>query len=324
MSRLLTQAEVDALLASFEPEEDVTGGTQEELYDLRAPLVLAGERLALVQAACERLAAAIAESLTVLLIAERPVHGSFVGIDQQPAGTVLGTLSMGEPLGLLFDEYEEAVGAICLQPELALAMVDRLQGGEGYLEDAQPRPLSPIEQKLLGEALGRIAKHLDRSTVLSPVVGGGLDSDPVFGRLASRGGTLASIQLRMETSLGDASCRLLLSPVLIHRLVAPKSQAEKLDAPQELREALARVPVRVEPVVTGSKLRFHDLKRVQPGQVIELDVKANQGIGLRFNGELLALGRLERQASERAFVVEGLVGETVDEPKSTKKRSANE
>jgi flagellar motor switch protein FliM len=324
MSRLLTQAEVDALLTSFEPEEETGSGTKEELYDLRAPLVLAGERLALVQAACERLANTIAESLTLLLIAERPVHGHFVGLTQQPAATVLGTLGVGEPLGLLLDEHDEAVGAICLQPELALALVDRLQGGEGYLQDAQPRAISPIEQKLLGEALTRMTKHLDRTTALAPVHGGGLDTDAVFGRLANRGGTLAAIQFRMSTALGDASCRLLLSPVLIHRLVTPKPDPQRPEAPLELREALARVPVQVEPVVTGSRLRFRDLKRVQPGQVIELDVRANEGIGLRFNGELLATGRFERQSSERAFVVEELVGDQPVDSGEARKRTANE
>lgn len=326
MSRLLSQAEVDALLNAFDSEAEEANGPKEELYDLRAPLVLAGERLALVQAACERLAKAFAESLTLLLIAERPVHGTFVGLSQQPAATVLGTLSIGEPLGLILDEHGETVGGISLQPELALALVDRLQGGEGFLDQAQPRPLSPVEKKLLGESLTRMTRHLARATTLSPITGGGLDGDPVFGKLATRGGTLASIQFRMSTALGDASCRLLLSPVLIHRLVTPREEISHIDTPAELYDSLAQVPVLVQPVITGSRLRLRDLRRVQPGQVIELDVAANEGVGLRLNGELLALGCFQRQGTDRAFIVENLVGEiaeeSVEEP--PKKRTAND
>ncbi len=310
MSRLLSQAEVDALLASFESEADIPQARQETLYDLRAPLQLAGDRLALVQAACEKLACAIGKIMTILLIAEKPIRATFIGLSQQPASTILGTLTPGEPLALLLDDHDEPVGGITLQPELALSMVDRIQGGEGAAPEGV-RALSAVERRLLSEALGRLARHLDRHTALAPLAGGGLDIDPVFGRLASRGGTLAAAQFRLTTPVGDASCRLLLTPVLTNRLVADDPGGDRGEVPGELFEALARVPVVVEPVITGATLALGDLKRLGAGQVLQLDIREHEGLALRFNGELLARGEMKSQGSERVFEVGELVADRI-------------
>jgi flagellar motor switch protein FliM len=305
MSRLLTQAEVDALLASFEPEKDAARNQAELPFDLRAPLLLAGERLALVQAACEKIATTFADAITLLLVAERPVRGVFSGLVQQPATTVLGTLAPGEPLGLLLDLQGEPVGGVSLHPELALALVDRLQGGEGYAQDG-PRPLSPVEQKLFEGTLEKLVRFFDRETPLGPIRSGGLDSDPIFGRLASRGGTLATAQFRLATPVGDAVCRLLLTPVLTNRLVAEAPLRRDDETPAALVDALATVPVVLEPAITGATLRLSDLSRLAPGSVVQLEVHEQDLLALRFNGSLLAQGGLRRQAHERVFEIRGL------------------
>jgi flagellar motor switch protein FliM len=311
MSRLLTQSEVDALLASFEPEKDAAKAQSELPFDLRAPLLLAGERLALVQAACEKIATTFADAITLLLVAERPVRGVFSGLVQQPATTVLGTLAPGEPLGLLLDLHGEPVGGVSLHPELALALVDRLQGGEGYAQDG-PRPLSPVESRLFESMLEKLVRFFDRETPLGPIRTGGLDSDPIFGRLASRGGTLATAQFRLATPVGDAVCRLLLTPVLTNRLVAEAPLRRDDETPAALVDALATVPIVLEPAITGATLRLADLSRLSPGSVVQLEVHEQDLLALRFNGSLLAQGGLRRQGHERMFEIRGLARNTRD------------
>lgn len=303
MSRLLTQQEVDALLLEFGSDG---GGSQvmaETPFDLRAPLVLAGERLALVQAACEKIVARIAESLTLQIVAEKPVKGEFTGLVQQPASTVLGTLAPGEPLGILVDEHDEPVGGISLQSELALALVDRLQGGEGTAPDGA-RLMSPVEARLLEAALARLVRYLDKHTALAPVHSGGLDSDPSFGRLGVRGGMIATAMMRFTTAGGIAACRLLMTPVLINRLVAQVEMRQETAPPVELTQALGAVPVTLEPLVVGGTVRLFDLLRLSPGKVVQLDLRESDRLALRFNGALLAQGRLARQDDERIFTIE--------------------
>lgn len=303
MSRLLTQQEVDALLAEFDG-----GGAGPEIaaetpFDLRAPIVLAGERLALVQAACEKIAARLAESLTLQIVADKPVRGEFTGLVQQPAPTVLGTLAPGEPLGVLLDEHGEAVGGVSLQSELALALVDRLQGGEGTAADGA-RLMSPVEAKLLEAGLARLVRYLDKHTALGPVQSGGLDNDPVFGRLAARGGMIATAMMRFTTPGGIAACRLLMTPVLINRLVAQAEPRQDGIAPQVLTHALGAVPITVETVVVGGTVRVCDLLGLTPGRVVQLDLRESERLALRFNGALLARGRMARRADERLFTIE--------------------
>ena len=307
MSRLLSQSEVDALLTAFDSDAELPEHAEETIYDLRAPLVLAGERLALVQAACEKLATVLADAITLLLISERPVKGTYMGLSQQPATTVLSTLAPGEPLGVLLDDHEEPVGGICLQPELALSIVDRVQGGEGTVSDGS-RHLSNVEKKLLAESIRRIGRMLDEQSALHPLHAGGLDRDPIFGRLATRGGTLAIAQFRISTVYGDAILRLLMTPVLTNRLVADQPREEIGPTPPELMEALSSVPIQVEPVISGATLSLGDLQRLAPGNVLQLDLLEHEGLALRFNGELLARGRLESRGRDRIFEVAELTG----------------
>jgi flagellar motor switch protein FliM len=205
---------------------------------------------------------------------------------------------------LLLDHHGEAVGGVSIHPELALALIERLQGGEGYAHEG-PRPLSAVESKLFEGVLAKLTRYLERETPLGPIQAGGMDSDPIFGRLASRGGTLATAQFRLTTPVGDAVCRLLMTPVLTNRLVAEAPlKREGQAAPAPLVDAVSRIPVTLEPVITGSTLRLIDLGRLAPGQVIQLDVREGDAIGLRFNGSLLARGGLRRQANERLFEIQ--------------------
>jgi flagellar motor switch protein FliM len=190
-----------------------------------------------------------------------------------------------------------------LQSELALALVDRLQGGEGTAPDGA-RLMSTVESRLLESALARLARYLDKHTELGPISSGGLDSDPTFGRLGVRGGMIATAMMRFTTSGGIAACRLLMTPVLINRLVAQVEVRQDGATPMELTHALGAVPVTVEPVVMGGTVRLFDLLRLTPGKVVQLDLRESDRLGLRFNGALLAEGRLARHDDERLFTIE--------------------
>ncbi|UCF66043.1 MAG: FliM/FliN family flagellar motor switch protein [Acidobacteriota bacterium] len=306
MSRLLTQDEVDALLASFESEETVSEAPGELHYDLRAPILLAGERLAMVLAACDKLASHIADAVTLLMATDRAVRATFTGMVQQPASTVLSTLAQTEPVGVILDEHGEAAGGISFQTELGLAIVDRFLGGDGAVRESQRR-LSAVETKLLGQALARVVRQLDHHTPLAPVTPGNLETDPVFGKLVSRGGSLATAMFRLSTPVGEAVCRLMMTPVLANRLLVEETLHREGDTPAELERAVDLVPVSMQPVVTGASLRAGDLHRLCPGHVIQLDVREFDPIGLRLNGRLLVRGGIRSREGERVFEIGGFV-----------------
>jgi flagellar motor switch protein FliM len=303
MSRLLSQDEVDALLESFESGDGRPEAPAEVRYDLRAPLVLAGERLGLVLAACDRLAPVLADGMTLLLASEEPVRAAFTGLVQQQATTVLGTLSPAEPLELIVGEDGEPIGGLSVKAELGLAVVERSQGGGGS-GTGLVRSLSTVELQLLEAALARLVRHLDRYTPLAPVRSGGVEEDPVFGTLAARGGVLATALFRMTTMFGDAVCRLMMTPQLANRLLAEAPVEPRGETPDKLKDALADVGIAVEPAITGSSMRLADLHRLRPGQVVQLDVMETEQLALRANGMLVAAGRLRRSGGERWFGIE--------------------
>lgn len=303
MSRLLTQEEVDALLAAIDFEdEDSREHPLEALYDLRAPVVLAGDRLALFQAACERLAEAFGEGITQLFGGERRATGAFTGLVQQPCQAVIASLPAGSVLGLLALDGESAAGAISLQPELALALVDRAQGGAGLVLSGPRRP-SPVETRLLEGALETLTRALARRTPLAGVALAGLEVEPETGALVARGGTLCSISIRVVTDVGDAMCRVLLTPTLVQRLLVREAPAAPRRFSESFATALRKVPVRVSPVITGAVIRLGDLVRLRPGDVLELDRAEGESAALRVNGAPLLHGRIERRSGGRVFAV---------------------
>lgn len=311
MSRLLTQAEVDALLTSFNGSPKRAAAAVQTPFDLRAPVLLAGERLALVQTACERIALVFAEVVGGFLGAERPVRGAFTGLIQQPAPTLLSTLAPGEPLGLLEDRDGQLLGAVTIHPELALALVERLQGGGGRPRQAA-RPFSPVESKLFEEVLDKLIEQLDRSMIVGSIQCGGVESAPLAGRLARRGGALAAGQIRLTTPVGEAVCRLLMTPALANRVVAQTPVIRKGDAPSALLDAVDRIPVAVSWAITGATANVADLAHLVAGDVIQLELREHEPLGLRFNGALLARAVLRRDGDEQRLEICELAPEATD------------
>ena len=325
MSRLLSQDEVDALLSSFESGQTDRDVSMELPYDLRAPLVLAGSRLGLVRAACDKLAPCIADAVTLLLAADTPVRGSFTGLVQQPATTVLGTLAPSEPLELIEGEDGEPIGGLSVKSELGLAIVDRAQGGRGTGHDGV-RTLSTVEMQLLHSSLARVIRRIDRYTSLAPLRPGGIEEDPVLGALAARGGVLATALFRLITPYGDAVCRLMMTPQLANRFLAEAPVADRGETPARFKDALARVSVALEPTITGASLSIGDLRGLLPGQVVQLEVLEAEPLALRCNGELLGLGRLRRSADERWFELDrfSAQGSPLREATNRKKTSGDD
>ncbi len=312
MSRLLTQAEVDALLA-FDDAPSRRAGSLQTPFDLRAPVLLAGERLTLVQTACESVARVFAAAVGECLGAERAVRGVFAGLMQQPAAVLLATLAPGAPVGMLEGADGDLLGAVVLHPELALALIERLQGGPGRPQRG-PRRFSPVELTLFEELLRKLTEQLDRETPLRPLRAGGVEATPLGGRLAQRGGALAAAQLRLTTPVGEAVCRLFMTPALANRLVAQAPVKHEGGAPAALLEALQRAPVALTPVIIGATVRVADLARLAPGDVLQLDVSEQQPIGLRFNGALLARAVLRGAGPERRLEIRELAPDATNIP----------
>lgn len=304
MSRLLTQEEVDALLAAIDSEDaDFDEPAEHALYDLRAPIVLAGERLALVHTACERIAEVLGDAITVLFGGERRVSASFTSLLQQPARAVVAALPPSSALGVLVSQDGVVQGGLALQPELALSLVDRAQGGTGHVHSG-PRTLSPVESTLLASAIEAVVRALSQKTTLGSIRFDGIEVEPEAGRLVARGGTLCAVMIRVATDQGDAMCRLLLSPALVHRLVLTAAAPRHEHVSESLAIALGEVPVRIAPAITGATIRLGDLVRLDEGQVLDLESREPDAAALRLNGEVLVRGHLMGRGAARVFRIE--------------------
>lgn len=303
MSRLLTQEEVDALLSMDESEEL---GSQEVVldegaYDLRAPLLLAGERMVRAQEVFETLAGELARALELMILSERPSEASFAGLVQQPATTVLDTLPADALLGVLEDAAGHVQGGLVLAPELALALVDRLLGGEGVPAAVAARPLTEVESDVLRHSLARAVRHLAEGILPDGTTLGDLEREPQRGALARRRGALCCAHIRVVTPLGESLCRFVATGELMSALLCAGEGPAGAPS-QVILDALVGAPMRVDAVLPAGALALSDLVRLRPGHVIELDVDET-GLGLRAGGRLVARGELRDEGRKRTLSI---------------------
>ncbi|GAB4224183.1 MAG: hypothetical protein Kow0062_25530 [Acidobacteriota bacterium] len=311
MSRLLTSEEMDALLKTEGEAGDAADDARAPAveFSLRNPVVLSAERLAAAQKAFERLAPELARELTGLLCSEEPVTVRFAGIVQVPAAKIFEGDSAPDTLGLLDGPGEQLWGGLALHPSLAAAILDRLQGGRG--EAGERGALTPVERELLAVSFARLVGAVARQRPGDGPRAAGVETEPAEGRLADYGGVFAAVQYRVTTPFGEALLRAFVTSELIDWIVEPPERKERSPEPSvELAAALTRVPVRLELCVEGATARYGDLRRLAPGQVLQLDVRETDLLALKVNGGPLARGRLRQDGAGSALAIEEFVRRT--------------
>ncbi len=169
MKDVLSQQEIDQLLASIQSGEVpvdqlIQQGTQKhkevQLYDFRRPNRLSKNQLRTIQTLHEN----FSESLSYYLVSQLQtvVTINVISVDQLFYSEYI--LSVSSPSCLyVFDVVgTEGSGILELSPQLALAIIARLLGGDIEITRS-PRVLSAIEQTILRNVVDQIMRQLSET-----------------------------------------------------------------------------------------------------------------------------------------------------------------
>lgn len=189
--------------------------------------------------------------------------------DSLPAGTYMATNTI-RPLG-------EDLG-ICIEPELALLLVDLLLGGSGSVGEV--RELTAIEAQVLEKVVGDIARAIQAAW--QPV----LDQAFVFGRripAAELDGFMPPadqpLLVSFEVSLADSTGKVsvVLSPVmsnaLLRKLAATTGAASRPDrsgVSDRLGHHILNTPFEVEVLLPDAPVPARNLIGLKAGDVLSL------------------------------------------------------
>lgn len=284
----LTQAEIEALLASMPGEESssaaavspIAPGKKIRTWDFRKPDKFSKDHmrslLALHQSFSRLASTAISARLRVgvtfrVTSVDQGLYEEY--IELLPAQTVINVVSLQPLDGNIIIE---------MQPDLALTMIDRLLGGSGGSSDPN-HEFTDIELALLRN-LGRTLLESLREawlnlTEVDPRIED-ITGSPSMAQVTAPSAIVVIVLLEVQIGdkLGTISLcipHLVLEPVM-QRLsaqvwvVSDRRRAATAETRAQIAGGLQRAPVRVTAVVGETSVTVDDLLRLQEGDVLLL------------------------------------------------------
>lgn len=309
MSRILTQAEMAALLA--EPETNRPGPAAVRAYNFRRPDRIAKDQLRTLRVTHDRWARAFATALSAFLRA--PVDLAIVSVDQ--CSYAEGLSALADPTAfyaLSLAPFEEA-GALDVTPVVAYALVDRLLGGGGRAT-LQNRAMTEIELKVLDRVVAFWLESLTeawKATAEATFAIRSRETEPTMLQVAAP--DAAFVVIGVDTRIGEIQglVSLCLPVALVEsgRGAAAPSWRRQQPAisPVErgwIHDNLGRVAVPVS-LSIETHLAGRDVLALEPGDLVSFGVPISDPVDVRVGGAKKLRGRLTARQNRAMVQVVG-------------------
>lgn len=165
MAKILSQAEIDALLTKVSPSEKRPAGTPAvdrkiTLYDFKHPNLVPKEQLRLLESIHE----GVIRNFSVFLSAQLRmiVDMKLLAIDQIMYSEFM--MSISTPAAVYLGNIDDPATQVILEidPRLVAFTVERLFGGRGTFQPIS-RPISQIEQRVMKRIVDRFSNELEEN-----------------------------------------------------------------------------------------------------------------------------------------------------------------
>jgi len=308
---LLDQTDIDALIAEAldEPDEiiyDPEGikvrtlkGTRIEPYDFRNPVFLTEVELRRVRIRHEEFIRYLAARLSIFLRLEYSLkmsrlstltYSKYTETIPNPAHVVLFKI-----------EQLHGVGAIDINPRLALTMVDRMLGGKGHSVQGE-RYLTEIEMNLVDDVAGIVLDEWCRQWKTERELNASIIGHESNGRfLETAPADSIMLVLTMEAGVGDCSESIqiaipyyTLEPIIkkMYENKEKEINPEIVGSKQKWQESFDKVDIPIKAEWDADSLSVKEVAHLRPGDVIRFPktVLGNTRIRLsnscKFRGEI--------------------------------------
>lgn len=335
MSEVLDQSEVDALLASVESAEDENqgwgGGTtllhsrrlggvveadvEVRGYDFKRPERVSKEQMRALEHLHEGFGRAFGAQLSGFL---RTIVDCRVARTEQMTFAEF-THALPNPTCFNILEAHPLAGNLCLEfsPLVVYPVIDRLLGGAGGELFIPQRPLTAIEQRLVGKLLDRAMPCLREAW--SGVLDAQFrfveaESNPALVQIVPPNEVVVvvSFEIRMGDRAGTMA--LCVPYAAMEPVIGKLSESsyggyrsrERSDEPRRrLTAHLDAAELPVSAILAETTLTLGELSGLEVGDVILTDHPASALLRLDVGGRRKLTGRLAQHEGKRAFVVAG-------------------
>lgn len=285
MSRVLSQAEMDALLTAVDRGElgaaaPGSGGSRTVVdYNFRKPNRVSKDQVKMLSSIHETFARLFTSSLTTL--SRGLVEVELKSVEQQSHAEFLPTLSAPTCVAIFHMEPLKGAAAVDVSAPILFRLIDRLLGGSGLLP-VRVREFTEVEQALVERIAMRAMLDLRQAwqhvgTFGFRVVN--LETSPQFVQLTAPNEVVIVVVLSIK--VGDAEGHialayphLLLEPVMpklnTHRWLPASQRPSSAEERDSLHESVLRLTLDVRGVLTEFPLTVRELLDLRPGDVLSL------------------------------------------------------
>ena len=289
MDKTLSQEEVDALLGAIKSGDvstdkaiemvDTSEKVKVTTYNFRKPRLISNEQLRGFQMIHDSFVRGLQSSLLMNL--RTTIEIKLVAVDVITYGEFVLSLSNPTYMSVLY--MSAGMGEICIELNLPIVMsiIDILLGGDGSNTE-EPRSLTAIELSVSGGLMEAILADLKAawaSVTDTNFQVQSYESNPEFMQLTTSEALVISVTLDLH--LGDTSGILnmcypysVIQPVLstLSARVQARSGRNRHGAKQEnMKPALAQVPLDIRAVLGRSRVTANDLCHLRPGDLLCLE-----------------------------------------------------
>lgn len=308
MSKILSQEEIDALLAAADDglnDASARMAAARETatrYNFRRPDRVSKEQIHSLQFLHDRYARNVATSLSAYL--RTITELSVVSVEQFSYSEFLMSLSDPTAFYALNIAPHEDLGALEVNPAIAFSIVDRMLGGTGG-GTAPNRALSDIEQNVIDSVVKLLLEGLSETwRALTPLTFSvrGRETRPQMLQVSGPNEVVVMIAFDMRIGSTRGMMNLCLPASLIEAVGSHFGQAwhKQRREPNDIekgwiRENLSRVPMQLTAMLEA-RLRTSELVALQPGDVLSLGIRAEAPIEVRVGETRKFSGRLTKHA----------------------------
>lgn len=313
MSKILSQAEIDALLTvasdTTRPSKPATHAPVVK-YNFRRPDRVSKEQIHALQFLHDRYARNMSTSLSAYM--RTTIAMTVASVEQYSYSEFLGSLTDPTAFYAVTIAPFDELGAVEINPSIAFAMLDRMLGGAGQIVPTN-RPLTEIEQNVIDAVVRILLNGLaDAWKAVSNLTFEirARETRPQMLQVAAPNEVVVTVVL--DVKVGDTRGLIhLCLPTNVaelagaHFATAWQRQRRDLTAAERgwLDENFSRVPLPVVPQIrTG--LNAGSVLALQPGEVISLPLPADHPLDVYVGGLRKFTGRLASDRGRLMVLVE--------------------
>lgn len=183
--------------------------------------------------------------------------------------------------------------ALCLESRLVFAIVDLLMGGEGNAPRGK-RSITELDQSVVESVIRVFCKEFQEawSRILKFTLHiEGRETRPGFLQIYSHGESMISIIMLMRA--GNTEGQVFWGiPALMLRQFKDRMENQNLgryrqsegEARQRIHQIMTVMPTRLEAQINGTRIAVSDLLSMSQGDVIRLEHRVDEPVGLHVNG----------------------------------------